>query len=114
MLYLFVCASEKCIQLGRAFAYRCLIPDTNEFVTFASDSEYEDIVKQSDETLAYTDKYGRWYEELEEENEGEAQSAKDKIILEEFLIETDYEKGTTTDKYIQHANRLHKARINHG
>lgn len=114
MLYLFVCASEKCIQLGRAFAYRCLIPDTNEFVKFASDAEYEEINKQSDDTLAYTGKYGPWYEELEEEVEGEAQSAKDKIILEEFLIETDYEKGIITDKYIQHANRLHKARVNHG
>jgi hypothetical protein len=32
MLYLFVCCSENCIQLGRAFAYRCLVPETNEFV----------------------------------------------------------------------------------
>jgi len=100
MLYLFVCASEKCVQLGRAFAYRCIIPNNNDYVKFASDSDYEEINKQSDETLAYTGKFGPWYEELEEEIEGEAQSAKDKIILEEYLIETDYEKGTTTDKYV--------------
>lgn len=64
MLYFFVCGSEKCVQLGRAFAYRCLVPEQNEFITFASDADYDAIKDSDDDTLEFTGKYGGWYEEI--------------------------------------------------
>jgi len=65
MLYLFVCGSEKCVQLGRAFAYRCMIPEKNDIQEFASDADYEEIQGHNYEKLMYTGKFGPWYEELE-------------------------------------------------
>jgi hypothetical protein len=37
MLYIFVCASQTCVGVGRAVVYRCMIEEHNEWVEFATD-----------------------------------------------------------------------------
>ena len=58
MLYLFACVSDKCINRPDTFtAYRCIIKDDNPHISFATDQDYNEILKKSDDTLMTTKYY---------------------------------------------------------
>jgi len=40
------------------------VPEQNEYITFASDADYDAIKDSDDDTLEFTGKYGGWYEEI--------------------------------------------------
>ena len=66
MLYLFACISEKCINKSDTFkAYRCMIKDDNPYITFATDDDYNEVFKKSDDALMTT-KYYEYYPEQAE------------------------------------------------
>jgi hypothetical protein len=89
MLYIFVCASKTCCNVGRAFAYRCMIQEKNEWVQFATNDDFSNLEKAYDEELETTG-YGKWLEDLEsqyaseEETKTPANKEVAKIVLEEF------------------------------
>jgi len=61
----------------------------------------------------YTTKYGNWLAELDEEfNEEEYQRPEkvEKIVLEEYHLETGTEKAEATRLYFVHGERLAKLR----
>jgi pre-rRNA-processing protein TSR4 len=109
-LYIFACVSPNCIQLGRAFAFRCLVPD--KAMQWANDEDFDYVMKKTDQDLMTT-QYGDWVAELDEEYDEEdyqKPEKADKIILEEYFIETGPEKTAATMLYLEHAGRLAKQR----
>ena len=52
MLYVFVCLSEECIGSQNAVrVFRCIIPDDNKFLKFASDEDFDKIFQKTDNQL---------------------------------------------------------------
>ena len=52
MLYVFVCLSEKCIGTQNAVrTFRCIVPNDNNFMKFASDDDYDKIFQKTDNQL---------------------------------------------------------------
>ena len=81
MLYMFVCVSEQCIKSSDSFhTYSCVIHDKNPHIKFASDDEYNQIYKKSDQALSTT---GKWMKHYDEEAEGQIDTTKqkDEVIL---------------------------------
>ena len=137
MLYLFACVSPDCIKRSDSVkAFRAVIHDRNQFITFASDSDYKFVVEKSDKALS-TSKYADLFDNAKSDDEedgadddadGEDEKKEETITttpatsksaatkmfgalpfkpkLKEYMIDTAEEDLDSTLLYVKHARRL--------
>ena len=112
MLYVFACVSEKCIGTQCVRVFRALVHDKNPMVTFLSDNDYNQVCNKTDEELETT-KWSKYLDEGEwgdddgaDEEVKSAESDREEVLLDEYLIETDEEQQKVTQMYLTHAARL--------
>ncbi len=71
MIYLFACISPSCIKRSDCVrAYRGIQFDTNNFITFASDADYNFAIDKTDASLR-TSKLAAMYDGDEVDNESD-------------------------------------------
>ena len=52
MIYVFLCVSEKCIGTQNCLrVWRCIAPDDNKLITFATDQEFDLVSRLNDKQL---------------------------------------------------------------
>ena len=78
-----------------------MIKDDNPHITFATDDDYNEIFKKSDDALMTTKYYQYYPEQAEKKIEGEKE-----YILQEFMVVTEEESKEDTDLYLTHSYRL--------
>ena len=65
MLYVFACISPQCIKRSDSVrAFRCVNHDRNQFVTFATDADFNFCLDKTDASLQ-TSRYAAMYDNID-------------------------------------------------
>ena len=83
-----------------------MIKDDNPHITFATDDDYNQVFKKSDDALMTTKYYQYYPEQAEKKIQDNPE-----YILEEFLVVTEEESKEDTDLYLTHAQRLNSNKL---